>query len=70
MAVFGVVSQSGVRTDRFNKMRGYHAVTSTRRYVLVEQTMPVMPEIGITVTVAGILDGVESGGAGGAASPG
>ena len=42
VVVFEVVSQSSVRTDRFNRMREYHAVPSIRRYVLVEQTVPVL----------------------------
>ena len=42
VVVFEVVSQSNARTDRLDKMRGYHAVPSIRRYVLVEQTTPVL----------------------------
>lgn len=40
--VFEVVSESNARTDRFHKMREYHAVPSIRRYVLVEQATPVL----------------------------
>ncbi len=40
--VFEVVSESNARTDRFHKMREYHAVPSIRRYVLVEQAAPVL----------------------------
>ena len=42
MVVFEVVSQWSVRTDRFDTMREYHAVPSIKRYVLVEQTIPVL----------------------------
>ena len=42
VVVFEVVSGGNARTDRFDKMREYHAVLSIRRYVLVEQTSPVL----------------------------
>ena len=42
VVVFEVVSESNARTDRFYKMREYHAVPSIRRYVLVEQVAPVL----------------------------
>lgn len=42
VVVFEVVSGGNARTDRFDKMREYHAVPSIRRYVLVEQTSPVL----------------------------
>ena len=42
VVVFEVVSESNARTDRFDKMREYHAVPSIRRYVLVEQATPVV----------------------------
>ena len=42
VVVFEVVSEGNARTDRFHKMREYHAVPSIKRYVLVEQTVPVL----------------------------
>ena len=42
VVVFEVVSEGNARTDRFHKMREYHAVPSIRRYVLVEQAVPVL----------------------------
>ncbi len=42
VVVFEVVSGGNARTDRFDKMREYHAVPSIRRYVLVEQASPVL----------------------------
>ncbi len=42
VVVFEVVSEGNARTDRFVKMREYHDVPSIRRYVLVEQTSPVL----------------------------
>lgn len=42
IVVFEVVSGGNARTDRFDKMREYHGVPSIRRYVLVEQTSPVL----------------------------
>ena len=41
VVVFEVVGESA-RTDRLVKMREYHAVPSIERYVLVEQTIPVL----------------------------
>ena len=46
VVVFEVLSDSTRNTDRFTKLREYHAVPSIRRYVLIEQE-----EIGITVHV-------------------
>ena len=40
--VFEVVSDGNARTDRFDKMREYHAVSSIKHYVLVEQHTPVL----------------------------
>ena len=42
VVVFEVVSEGNARTDRFHKMREYHAVPSIERYVLVEQAVPVL----------------------------
>ena len=42
VVVFEVVSEDNARTDRFHKMREYHAVPSIERYVLVEQAAPVL----------------------------
>ena len=42
VVVFEVVSDGNARTDRFDKMREYHAVPSIKHYVLVEQHTPVL----------------------------
>lgn len=42
VVVFEVVSGGNARTDRFHKMREYHAVPSIKHYVLVEQHIPVL----------------------------
>ena len=42
VVVFEVVSGGNARTDRFHKMREYHAVPSIKHYVLVEQHTPVL----------------------------
>ena len=42
VAAFEVVSPGSERTDRVDKVREYAAVPSLRRYVILEQTAPVL----------------------------
>ena len=42
VATFEVLSPGSVRTDRVDKVREYAAVPSIRRYVILEQTAPVL----------------------------
>ena len=42
VVVFEVVSPGTSRVDRFDKVREYHAVSSIRRYIIVESTTTAM----------------------------
>lgn len=59
MVVFEVISEDTARTDRIEKLREHQAVTSIRRYVILEQktvAVTVFERLGETWTAFAITE--------------